>query len=120
MTRILLAYIQLVILSHGLLLANSASTDAAEEKITKVQAGALFHAKLLPILKKRCMGCHGDDPKEIAGSLDLRTQARMLKGRDSEKPAIIAGQPDKSPLYIAITWQDQTLQMPPKERNRFS
>ena len=80
----------------------------------------LFVHEVLPILKEKCFGCHGDDPKEIEGDFDIRTLEGMLKGGESGKPALVPDAPHKSPAYIAVTWQDDDLEMPPKENDRLT
>jgi mono/diheme cytochrome c family protein len=79
-----------------------------------------FVDKVWPILKEKCMGCHGDRPEKIKGDYDMRTYAGMLEGGESEMAAIIKGQPEKSPFYVALTWEDEDLQMPPKENDRLT
>ena len=53
--------------------AAGAAHDAAEQ---------LFVARIQPLLKTKCLACHGDDEAKIKGGLDLRTQASMLVGGD--------------------------------------
>src|SRR5262245_15667018 len=72
------------------------------------------------ILAAKCLACHGNDPKELKGDYDLRSRAAALKGGESGEAAIVPGEPDKSPLLRAITWDDDTLQMPPKENDRLT
>eukprot|EP00913_Durusdinium_trenchii_P023433 g22011.t1 len=79
--------------------------------------GALFAGDVLPVLRKRCFGCHGDG-KELESGLDLRTRAGMLKGGENGT-ALVPGRPDKSPLYQSVL-RTGDLQMPPKERNRLT
>ena len=81
-------------------------------------ASALFLAKIGPLLQRKCAGCHGDGD-ELAGELDLRGRTGLLKGGENG-PALVAGQPEKSPLFVAVTWRDENLRMPPKERNRLT
>jgi mono/diheme cytochrome c family protein len=80
----------------------------------------LFATKVQPLLKQKCAGCHGDDPNEIAGELDLRTRAGLLKAAESGEPAMVVGNAELSRLYQAVTWKDESLQMPPQERNRLT
>ena len=35
----------------------------------------LFVHRVLPVLKTKCLACHGDDEAKIKGGLDLRTRA---------------------------------------------
>src|SRR5688500_358423 len=74
-------------------------------------------AEVRAILAAKCLACHGSEPKELKGEYDLRTRDAAIKGGESGDAAIIPGQPEKSPLYRAITWEDAALQMPPKEND---
>src|SRR5688572_9148489 len=67
------------------------------------------------LLKAKCLVCHGDDPKDLKGGLDLRSRTAALKGGESGDPAILPGEPNKSPLFISVTRPTDGLQMPPKE-----
>ncbi len=80
----------------------------------------LFSERIKPLLKSRCLACHGDDPKKLRGGLDLRSRATALQGGDSGKPALVPGKPEDSLLYLAVTRKDETLVMPPKENDRLS
>ncbi|HMC11954.1 MAG TPA: c-type cytochrome domain-containing protein, partial [Pirellulaceae bacterium] len=90
----------------------TAKPNAVEQPPTFSEVRAIFAAK--------CLACHGNDPKELKGDYDLRTRESAIKGGESGDAAIVPGQPDKSPLFKAITWADDTLQMPPKENDRLS
>ena len=72
------------------------------------------------ILAAKCLACHGNDPQDLKGKFDLRSQAAAIKGGESGEAAIVPGEPDKSPLYRAVTWEDDALQMPPKLNDRLS
>src|SRR5689334_7510086 len=78
------------------------------------QAEELFRARIGPLLKERCVDCHGRDPKKVRGGLDLRSRETMLKGGESGEPAVVSGQPAQSLLYQAVTREDPTFAMPPK------
>ena len=79
-------------------------------------AERLFVLKVLPVLKAKCFACHGDDPKDVKGSLDLRSRQGMLQGGESNEPALVPGRPEQSLLVRAVNWDE--LQMPPKENDR--
>ncbi len=77
------------------------------------------HARALQLLKQRCNVCHGDDADDVRGDLDLRTREGMLRGGETG-PAIVPGDPEQSALFVAVTWRDPDLRMPPKENDRLS
>jgi len=84
-------------------------------------AEALFVRRIQPLLAEKCLSCHGDDEAKIKGGLDLRTRAELMLGGDSDKPAIIPGKPDESPLILAALRQSEDFEpMPPKEPDRLS
>jgi hypothetical protein len=104
-----------------LILALTQANDcAADEKrvLDQPSARRLFTLKVLPLLKVKCFGCHGHDPKDVRGDYNLLTRAEMLKGGESEEPALIPGKPNESPLYQAILWEGS--EMPPKENDRLT
>jgi hypothetical protein len=83
-------------------------------------AEKLFAVKVLPLLKAKCFACHGDDPDEVRGGLDLTRRDTMLKGGDSGRPAVVPGKPDDSRLHVAVTRKNPDLAMPPKENDRLA
>jgi mono/diheme cytochrome c family protein len=83
-------------------------------------ADAPAFAEVRAIFAAKCLACHGNDPQDLKGDFDLRTRETAVKGGESGEPAIVPSQPDKSPLYRAVTWEDDALQMPPKENDRLS
>jgi hypothetical protein len=95
------------------LMAASADRPAEHEPAAAAQ---LFHAEVLPVLRKRCFGCHGEQ-EALEGNLDLRSRAAMLKGGESGEPTLVPGKPGESLLYLAVL-RDGDYVMPPKERNR--
>jgi hypothetical protein len=81
------------------------------------QAIQFFETKVRPVLADHCFKCHGD-VKRPKGGLRLDSLSGMLGGGD-QGPAIIAGEPGKSLLIKAITYEDKELKMPPaKKLNR--
>jgi len=84
-------------------------------------AEALFSARVRPLLKARCLACHGDDAKKLKGGLDLRSRATLMQGGDSGAPGIVAGRPEESPVYLAVTREHADWEpMPPKENDRLT
>jgi mono/diheme cytochrome c family protein len=88
----------------------------------KEAAEVIFVHRIQPLFKEKCLACHGDDEKKIKGDLDMRTLSALLKGGESEKPSIIPGKPDQSPLYLAATrlHEDTWSAMPPKENDKLT
>jgi mono/diheme cytochrome c family protein len=82
-------------------------------------AELLFVRRIVPLFHEKCLACHGNDEAKIKGGLDMRTLASTLKGGESEKPGFIAGKPEESPLYLAVTrTHDDWEAMPPKEADK--
>ena len=85
-------------------------------------AEVIFARKVMPLFKGRCLACHGEKPEKLKGEFDLRSRAGLLSGGESEKPAVVAGRPLESPLYLAVTreYEDDWKAMPPKKNDRLS
>ncbi len=91
---------------------------AADPQDSAKAAERLFVLKILPLLKTKCFGCHGNDVKDIKGGFDVRSRQALLKGGESEESAMVPGKPEDSPLYLAVIWDG--LEMPPKQNDRLS
>ncbi|MCG8653132.1 MAG: PSD1 and planctomycete cytochrome C domain-containing protein [Pirellulales bacterium] len=83
-----------------------------------LQAERDFTLKVLPVLKAKCFGCHGDDADDLQGELDVRSRQALLAGGESGDPSIIPGNAEDSPLMLAVNWDG--LEMPPKENDRLT
>ena len=82
------------------------------QQSTRIDSEILFVRRIAPLLREKCLGCHGNNPQEIEGS---------FAGGDSSEPSIVTGKPDKSPLYLAATRNsDDWSEMPPKEAEQLS
>jgi mono/diheme cytochrome c family protein len=93
----------------------SALADEKAEQLSE----QLFVRRIVPLLHEKCLACHGKDEGKIKGGLDMRTLASTLKGGDSEKAGFIAGKPEESPLYLAVTRKHSDWEaMPPKEADK--
>ena len=99
-------------------LCSASSALAAEDALNKEAANRLFTLKVLPLLKVKCFGCHGADPKDVRGDYYLLTREGMVKGGESGEAALVAGKPKESPLYQAILWEGY--EMPPKANDRLT
>ncbi|HEV7281391.1 MAG TPA: PSD1 and planctomycete cytochrome C domain-containing protein [Pirellulaceae bacterium] len=98
--------------------ASSASAIAAEDDAAnEVQ----FVRDVLPVLKSKCLACHGDDSDDLKGEFDFRSREAAIHGGESGDPGIVPGKPDESSLYRAATRTDDFLSaMPPKENDALS
>lgn len=84
-------------------------------------AELLFARRIAPLLNEKCLSCHGQNEEKIAGGLDLRTRATAMKGGESGQPAIVMGQPQHSPIWLAVTGQDENWSaMPPKASEKLT
>jgi mono/diheme cytochrome c family protein len=77
-----------------------------------------FSLKVLPLLKEKCLACHGDDPKKIKGELNMLTREGLLKGGEESDKVLVPGHAEESQMFVAVTWQNENLEMPPKENDR--
>ena len=92
--------------------APTGKAPAAPATLTADQS-AFFENKIRPILAGQCLKCHSAAEGKVKGGLALDTREGVLKGGDSG-PAVVPGNPDKSPLIRAVRYTDPNLQMPPK------
>ena len=82
-------------------------------------AEMLFVRRVAPLFHEKCLACHGKDEAKIKGGLDMRTLSSTLKGGDSKLPSLVAGKPEESPLYLAVTRAHEDWEaMPPKEADK--
>jgi len=87
-----------------LLVLSPMALPAAQNKTT-------YADHVLPLIENHCGKCHNPDKKK--GDLDLTTYPGVLKGGGSG-PVVIAGNPDSSKLWKAIT-QVEDPTMPPNK-----
>ena len=76
-----------------------------------VVAATDFESTIRPLLQKHCVECHGAG--EQNGELRLDAKSLAMKG-GYDGPAIVAGNPDESPLYQRITSTGDD-RMPPRD-----
>jgi mono/diheme cytochrome c family protein len=82
-----------------LLALASAAALAAGRVAHDGRATPTYETDVLPLLRTRCLGCHGaGQPKS---GLDLRTLGNVLQG-GSSGPAVSPGLPEKSRLYTLV------------------
>ena len=99
---IALALLASICLSMGT--ARAHDGDAAKE-------GAVsFYDHVRPIFLAHCYGCH--QPAKAQGKLDMTNMQGLLKGGESEDPAIVPGEPDEGTLIAMITPAGDKADMP--------
>jgi len=92
----------------------SQSPDDATAVPSETDAGIRhFREKTQPLLKSRCISCHG--PDKVEGGLRLDSRDAILVGGDSG-PSVVLGKPDQSLLLKAVNQSHEHLKMPPKEK----
>ncbi|WP_013629305.1 PSD1 and planctomycete cytochrome C domain-containing protein [Rubinisphaera brasiliensis] len=77
-----------------------------------------FTLRVLPMLKEKCFGCHGNDTANIRGEYTMLTREDLLQGGESGEPSIIPGNAEESVLFQAVLWEGY--EMPPKENDRLT
>ncbi|MDB4645304.1 DUF1549 domain-containing protein, partial [Rubripirellula sp.] len=92
---------------------------AANDEITK--GDKLFALQIHRLFAEKCIACHGADPQDLGGQLDMRSRATLLKGGESYGTAVLIPESGReSFLYIAATRTEVGYEMPPKESESLS
>lgn len=96
--------------------------DLTADDLEQVSKGEkLFALEVQPLLADKCLACHGADPDDLGGGLDLRSRATLLAGGESfEKEVVIVGDGTNSLLYVTTTRQEEGYEMPPKEADQLT
>jgi hypothetical protein len=66
------------------------------------------------VLQQKCFNCH-QTGRKMKGGLAVDSHAALIAGGDSGPP-LVPGDAAKSLLYVSMTYADDDLQMPPRER----
>ena len=82
---------------------------SSSSKSFSAQQIRFFENEVRPILKARCLKCHGDGPK-IKGGLRIDNREAVLRGGELG-PAVSLSDPKESRLITAIRYEE--LEMPP-------
>ena len=77
-----------------------------------------FNQTIQPILSENCYACHGPDPGARKAGLRLDRGEFAFAPHEKYGPAIVRGNPDKSPLVRRIESNDPKERMPPQEAHR--
>lgn len=91
----------------GLALGGAAAAVAAEPSAESVE---FFEKRVRPILVEHCQKCHGAEKQK--GGLRLDSRDALMQGGDSG-PAVVTGEPAKSLLIEAVSYDPDGYQMPP-------
>ena len=91
--------------------ADNAASRGADEADTKSAGEINFDRDVLPILRARCVECHGPDAQESGLRVDSR-QA-LLAGGDFG-PSVVPGEPSKTEILRRMTATDPDERMPPE------
>ncbi|MBI1313935.1 DUF1553 domain-containing protein [bacterium] len=105
------SFLLVLSLGGGLLstAADGADTPAADRKPAEAVD---FARDVLPILKARCIECHGAEEPE--SGLHLLSKAALLRGGDSGEPAVIVGKSSESYLLKVVSGDEPDVRMPPE------
>ena len=91
-------------------------TKTASEKGTNGGGNSLW-SEVWPILKARCIKCHGPDKDK--GDLRVDNRESLLIGGETEEPALVPGDPAGSSLIrVILLPQDHEEKMPPKGKGQ--
>src|SRR5215212_7666385 len=83
---------------------------------TAPQGMEFFEKKIRPLLVENCYKCHSAGAQKLKGGFRLDAKDLALKGGESGRVAIVAGEPEKSLLIEAVRYNNTDLQMPPKKK----
>ncbi len=100
-----------VVLAAALVLCVGLRASTAEKDGARPEPGneSFFRTQVQPILKARCLKCHGGEAK-IKGNFRLDSREGILRGGDLG-PAVTLDRPEESLLLQAIRYEG--LEMPP-------
>ncbi len=75
-------------------------------------SAAEFTRDVEPLLRERCLDCHGPDKQKSGFRVDRRSS--LLSGGEIGEPAIVPGEPDRSFLLQTVSGAADDVVMPPK------
>lgn len=106
MKTLLLIFISLLISLRAV-----AATAGSEEDQMQ-----FFEKHIRPVLTEHCYRCHSEEAEKVKGGFTLDTKQATLLGGESGRPGVAPGNPAQSTIYEAITYQNDEMQMPPKQK----
>ena len=81
----------------------------------EAEGAAFFESKIRPLLADHCYECHSSRSKKVKGALLLDTREGLRQG-GIDGAVIVPNDPDKSMLIESVRYNNEDLQMPPKEK----
>jgi mono/diheme cytochrome c family protein len=105
----------LLLLVAAVAVAEITATAAESPKtqlVTAVSRTVDFETDVLPILKARCVDCHGSEDPE--GEFRILSRRSLLRGGESGEPAIVPSHSADSFLIKVVAGLDPHLKMPPE------
>jgi cytochrome c553 len=75
-----------------------------------------FEKNIRPVLIEHCYKCHSAESDKIKGGLTLDTKQGTVLGGESGHPGVTPGNLAESSIYQAMTWKNEDMQMPPKQK----
>jgi cytochrome c553 len=107
------ALVSILLLPAAAFAANDA--DTAHAGISADQLN-FFEKNIRPVLIEHCYKCHSSESEKVKGGLTLDTKQATLLGGESGHPGVTPGNLAESSIYEAITWANDDMQMPPKNK----
>ena len=89
----------------GFLLSTAFIVRAADE--------GMFAREVAPVMIRKCLVCHNEEKSK--GGYRLDDTKVLLKAGDSDKPPVVAGKPESSPLFSLLIHPDADERMPQKD-----
>lgn len=117
MSASLLAFVFLMGFWGGIVVS-LADVAKCSEPPTDEAAERHFTVKVLPLLKEKCLACHGKDSDDLKGEFSVLSRDELIRGGESKQPGIVPGKPNEGTVIAAISWEG--LEMPPKENDRLT
>ncbi|GIW82481.1 MAG: hypothetical protein KatS3mg105_4288 [Gemmatales bacterium] len=98
-----------------LALSLAAETSSSDEQHagSETRPGPVFETDVLPILKAKCLRCHGESRQRA--ELNLSSRSTIMKGGESGPP-VVPGDLEKSLLWELV----HANKMPPSKKDRLS
>lgn len=100
----------IVSISLTLPLATSPAQEISQEHLQ------FFEKNIRPVLIESCYKCHSAESDKVKGGLLLDSKQGAILGGETGDPGVTPGQPHNSSIFTAMTWEDEDMQMPPKQK----